>query len=126
MKRIFKYGIPVADHFKLELPVDAEVLTFQSQKESFYIWAIVDDPGQKTQKRYFRLAGTGHDLTEDYPKIKKYIGTAQIGGGGLVFHLFELYKFELYRKGEVTLSKKGEKRIKEALEDIKRGKILPV
>jgi len=90
MKRIFKYEIPVADHFELELPVGAEVLTFQSQKGGFYIWAIIEE-GLDIEKRYFRLAGTGHDLTEDYPKIKKYIGTAQIADGGLVFHLFEIY-----------------------------------
>ena len=93
MKRIFKYDVPATDHFELELPLDAEVLTFQSQKESFYIWAIInDEEGLNDEKRYFRLAGTGHDLTEDYPKIKKYIGTAQIMDGGLVFHLFEVYK----------------------------------
>lgn len=93
MKRIFKYDVPVADHFELELPVGAEILTFQSQKESFYIWAIInDEEGLNDEKRYFRLAGTGHDLTEDSPKIKKYIGTAQIAGGGLVFHLFELLR----------------------------------
>ena len=89
MKRIFKYDIPVVDHFGLILPLNAEILTFQSQRESFYIWAIIEE-GLNDEKRYFRLAGTGHDLTEDSPKIKKYIGTAQIADGGLVFHLFEL------------------------------------
>jgi len=110
MKRIFKYGIPPTDHFELVLPLNAEILTFQSQKGSFYIWAIVEE-GSNDEKRYFRLAGTGHDLTGDFPKIKKYIGTAQIADGGLVFHLFEIYK-----RGGVTLE--GEKRVKEALEDI--------
>jgi len=113
MKRIFKYDIPVADHFELDLPLNAEVLTFQSQRGSFYIWAIIEE-GLNDEKRYFRLAGTGHDLTEDSPKIKKYIGTAQIANGGLVFHLFEVYK----RRG-VTLE--GEKRVKGALEDIEEG-----
>jgi len=92
MKRIFKYDVPVADHFELELPLNAEVLTFQSQRGSFYIWVITDDEeGLNDERRYFRLAGTGHDLTEDSPKIKKYIGTAQIADGGLVFHLFEIH-----------------------------------
>lgn len=91
MKRIFKYAVPTTDHFELELPIGADILTFQSQNGSFYIWAIVDDGGLN-EKRYFRLTGTGHDLTEDTPKIKKYMGTAQIAGGGLVFHLFEIGK----------------------------------
>lgn len=91
MKRIFKYDVPATDHFELELPLNAEILTFQSQRESFCIWAIIEE-GLNDEKRYFRLAGTGHDLTEDSTRIKKYIGTAQIAGGGLVFHLFELHK----------------------------------
>lgn len=103
MKRIFKYEIPIMDHFELELPLNAEILSFQSQtekegvlrKEKFYIWAIInDEEGLNDEKRYFRLAGTGHDITEDFPKIKKYIGTAQIGNGALVLHLFEIYKGE--------------------------------
>lgn len=99
MKRIFKYDIPVADHFGLILPLGAEILTFQSQRGGFYIWAIIEE-GLNDEKRYFRLAGTGHDLTEDFPKIKKYIGTAQLANGGLVFHLFEIWEIEYYKEGK--------------------------
>lgn len=99
MKRIFKYPILPVTYPELELPLNAEILTFQSQKGSFYIWAIIEE-GLSIEKRYFRLAGTGHDLTEDSPKIKKYIGTAQIADGGLVFHLFEIWGIEYYRGGK--------------------------
>ena len=111
MKRIFKYEIPVIrDHFFIDLPQDAEILTFQSQNEKFYIWAIVDCAENETvvlRERYFRLIGTGHDLTEDFRRIRKYVGTAQIMGGGLVFHLFEIYG---RGRGQVALSgrRKGE------------------
>ena len=92
MKRIFKYLIPVdANEFELDLPLDAEVLTFQSQHEDFYIWAIVEDKEEKIVPRYFRLVGTRRPLITGKYKLKGYIGTAQIGNGGLVFHLFEIY-----------------------------------
>lgn len=101
MKRIFKYEIPVTDYPVIELPVNAEILTFQSKvvectgKENLYVWAIIDDEKQlNKEKRYFRLAGTGHILDKDFshPEIKKYVGTAQMRAEELVFHLFELYK----------------------------------
>ena len=101
MKRIFKYEIQVTDYPIIELPLNAEILDFQSQlvectsKEELYIWAIInDEEGLNNEKRYFRLAGTGHSLDKDFPnrKIKKYIGTTQMRSEGLVFHLFEMHK----------------------------------
>lgn len=92
MKRIFKYPVPEAvDQFELELPLDTQILTFQSQKDQFYIWAIVEDEEERLQERYFRILGTGRPLITGEYKIQKYIGTAQIAEGRLVFHLFEIY-----------------------------------
>ena len=146
MKKIFKYAIPIADEFELELPKGAEILTFQIQYEQPVIWAIVD-PDSEKEKRYFDLYGTGHPMKE-YPngileidgyslsdkelkevkeeweripkesqkegeieilnkkayykkwtgKLPKYIGTAQMANGQLVWHLFE-------RKGMVNTKK---------------------
>ena len=103
MKIIYKYEIPLQGHFTLNLPRNAKILTVQAQltevKELYekaerpFIWAIVNVDSNKTmilQKRHFRLSGTGHDITEDCSKIKKYIGTFQIEQHGFVFHLFEL------------------------------------
>lgn len=92
MKRIFKYLVPeAAEQFELELPIFSEILTFQSQKEQFYILAIIEDEEDRTEKRYFRILGTGRPLITGKYKIQKYIGTAQIEEGELVFHLFEIY-----------------------------------
>lgn len=137
MKRIFKYAIPIADEFELELPKGAEILTFQIQYEQPVIWAIVDPDAEK-EKRHFNLYGTGHPMKEysdgileidgyslndkELEKVKeewkripkeshkegkikildkiayykkltgnlpKYIGTAQMANGQLVWHLFE-------------------------------------
>jgi len=89
MKTIYKYEIPIQDHFTLELPRNAEILVVQTQFSKPQLWALVDLEAP-IKKREFRVSGTGHDLTEDYHKIKEYIGTFQIENGGLVFHLFEL------------------------------------
>jgi hypothetical protein len=94
MLTIFKYPIPVEDHFTLELPKDAKILTVQTQRGTPQLWAMVDSETEK-EVRYFRLSGTGHPLGEDYLRIINYIGTFQIENGALVFHLFEIKEGEL-------------------------------
>lgn len=89
MLTIYKYSIPDEDHFTLELPKDAKILTVQAQRGAPQLWATVDSETKK-ETRYFRLAGTGHSLGEDYLRIINYIGTFQIENGALVFHLFEI------------------------------------
>ena len=89
MLTIFKYPVPAEDHFTLEMPKGAKILTVQAQRGNPQLWAMVDSETKK-EKRYFRLAGTGHPLGDDYLKIINYIGTFQMGNGVLVFHLFEI------------------------------------
>ena len=89
MLTIFKYPVPIEDHFTLELPRDAKILTVQIQKGIPQLWSMVDSETKK-ETRHFRLAGTGHPLGEDYLRINNYIGTFQMGNGALVFHLFEI------------------------------------
>ncbi|MBA7554495.1 hypothetical protein ES705_47116 [subsurface metagenome] len=89
MLTIYKWAIPIEDHFTLELPKDAKILTVQTQRGIPQLWARVDSETQK-EKRCFRLAGTGHPLGEDYLRIIDYIGTFQMENGLLMFHLFEI------------------------------------
>ena len=89
MLSIFKYPVLIQDHFTLELPKDAKILTVQTQRGIPQLWAMVDSEIGK-EKRYFRLAGTGHPLGDDYLRIINYIGTFQMVNGTLVFHLFEI------------------------------------
>lgn len=94
MLTIFKYPVPIEDHFTLELPKDAKILTVQTQRSAPHLWAMVDSETEK-EVRYFRLSGTGHPMGEDYLRIINYIGTFQIENGVLVFHLFEIKEGEL-------------------------------
>jgi len=89
MITIYKYDVPAEDYFELELPIGAQILTVQSQFGEPHIW-VLGDTEKKSEVRYFRLLGTGHDFKLNSDKVKQYIGTFQIEGGMLVFHLFEI------------------------------------
>lgn len=84
VKTIWKFEIPVAESFGVGMPSGANILTVQVQNGSPYIWAIVDSDAPQTT-RYFCARGTGHPLGD----VGLYIGTFQVHGGSLVFHLFE-------------------------------------
>lgn len=70
----------------IDLPHGAQVLSVQVQDGSPYIWACVN-PSAKSEPRQFRLYGTGHPIEGDC--LLKFIGTFQLFGGRLVYHLFE-------------------------------------
>ena len=81
MLTIYKYHIPLADTFTLELPTVRCVLTVQEQDEAYRpdslcIWAHVDTEAPKRQER-LHIVGTGHPI--DFPLETPYIGTVQMG-----------------------------------------------
>jgi len=83
----YKYEVEIKDNFEIELPKDAKILTVQTQAEIPHIWAMVlADPNQPTEKRFFKVIGTGHQIPNEN---LTYIGTFQLFGGGFVGHLFE-------------------------------------
>lgn len=85
MKRIFKYPVPIEDVFALNMPRGAQPLSVQMQGDKPHLWALVD-PDAELRLRYFCVIGTGHPIAE-VPLA--FIGTFQMHGGSLVFHLFE-------------------------------------
>lgn len=91
-KVVYKYEIPPADPVTLDLPVGAVPLHFAAQNNRMMLWALVNPKRAETKKRYFRLAGTGHPITDEFEDLK-YIGTCQLDGGALIFHLFELVPY---------------------------------
>ncbi len=88
MLTVYKYEFPFEDEFTLDLPMGAQVLSFQEQYGVPCVWALVDPTAMKL-KRHFRLAGTGHPI-EHAPAALRFVGTAQFHGDALVFHLFEV------------------------------------
>lgn len=88
IKQVFKYPIPFASPFVLELPEEAEIIHFASQTnvpDELCIWVIVNAEAPKENRKFF-LLGTGHFFpSEDQKSI--YIGTVIIQN--FVWHLFE-------------------------------------
>lgn len=87
MQRVFKYPVPIGDHFSVLLPQGAKILRFANQHEQACLWCLVD-PDAQLQARAFRMAGTGHQISEPAENLA-YVGTELFQGGMLVFHLFE-------------------------------------
>lgn len=85
MKKIFKYPLKVADVQEVEIPVGAIILCVQIQREEPCLWALVN-PDVVKEKRRIVTYGTGHPV-DDVPGY--YVGTYQLNGGDLVFHVFD-------------------------------------
>lgn len=85
MKTIWKYQLDVTTEQVVMMPKQAQILTVQIQDGTPCMWAVVS-PGSPSEKRTFRIYGTGHPIADD---LGRYIGTFQLRGGLLVFHLFE-------------------------------------
>lgn len=86
MKTIYKYTLTTEEMQKIELPEGAEILSVLSQNEEVCMWAMVNPDADKVI-RTFAVIGTGWRLITE--ANLKYIGTVQLNGGKLVFHVFE-------------------------------------
>lgn len=86
MLTIHKYELDAPNNV-VQMPCGAQVLTVQMQRRTPCLWAKVD-PAQPTETRRFAIYGTGHEVPDD-PRML-YLGTVQMEGGALVFHVFEL------------------------------------
>lgn len=84
--RIYKYPIPVSGEFILDLPKGSKPLCVQIQQGQPQMWAAID-PMAPLVKHLFQLCGTGHDREDINPFT--YLGTFQVQGGTLVFHVFD-------------------------------------
>lgn len=88
MHKIFKYELEPTDQQILQLPYGAQILDIQVQGGAPFVWAMVN-PDAKLADRKFVTVGTGHEIKDGYLESLKYIGTYQISGGVLIFHVFE-------------------------------------
>ncbi len=86
MNTIHKYKLPLRDHFSLEMPVGAVILSIQEQNKDIVLWAMVDNAAPTTV-RWFRIVGTGVPFT---PPIGRYLATVQMSIDTFVWHIFEL------------------------------------
>ena len=87
-KTIWKYTLETMDFQTLEIPKNAQLLTIQVQGTHCRLWALVD-PEEATEERDFEIFGTGNPVHCDMGVVRSYIGSYQLHGGELVFHVFE-------------------------------------
>ena len=87
-RTIWKFPLgEVNDLLTLSVPKGAELLTMQVQNGEPCIWALVDPSAPKVT-RAFAVRGTGHDASG--LEASKHVGSFQLLGGRLVFHVFDL------------------------------------
>ena len=83
---IWKFLIDTTDMQEIEMPEGAEILTVQLQHGKPCLWAIVNPEAACRQNRRIETFGTGHLMSE---QARRYVGSYQLYGGDLVFHVFE-------------------------------------
>ena len=85
MRRVYKYELSSQEEQSIEIPRGGQILSVQVQHNLPQMWVLVN-PGNPSVERRFSVYGTGHDIVND---ALEYVGTFQLLGGRLVFHVFE-------------------------------------
>ena len=85
--KIWKWTLEVTDRQQLPIPKGAKLLTVQTQHGLPQLWALVDEEAPIVN-RNFATYGIGNMMPDGDPG--EYVGTYQIYGGAVVFHVFEL------------------------------------
>ena len=86
---IWKFALEITDSQTIQMPCGAEVLTIQTQQEKPFIWALVN-PQEEIVNYEFLMLGTEHPIDAADIKWGIHVGTFQIHGGALVFHVFNM------------------------------------
>lgn len=84
---VWKYPLAMETQPTVEMPVGAEILHVGEQYGRLCLWALVNTSAPVTRRR-FLVAGTGHDVPASASR-GRFIGTALMHDGGLVFHVWE-------------------------------------
>jgi len=88
MKTIWKFPLSSDDETSVKMPKGAKILDVQVQRGIAVLWALVDTTAPSTRRRLM-VKGTGNDCG-DVPYHGEHVGTYQLLGGALVFHVFDL------------------------------------
>lgn len=86
-KTILKYSLFLGEQ-AIQMPKGAEILCVQAQGGRLCLWALVG-PAVTNDERLIVVYGTGRPVVHDACK-RRYIGTAQMDDGSLVWHVFEI------------------------------------
>lgn len=84
---IWKAVLAAEDEQTIEVPQGADLLCAREQHEQIAVWFRCD-PRMAKERRTIIICGTGHP-TAPPAAAARYLGTASLLGGKLVFHVFE-------------------------------------
>jgi hypothetical protein len=85
--KIFKYAINLNMRTQpVMMPKGARVLSVQMQHDECQAWALVDTDAPRAAKR-IEVLPTGA-IVHEADKLS-FLGTVQVDGGSLIFHVFE-------------------------------------
>lgn len=90
MKTIFKYHLSITEEQVLEVPRSFKPLCVQLQNGAIQVWGEVDPHSDILHLPFF-VVGTGGVVP---PEATHYVGTVQMMGGNLVWHVYCSGKFE--------------------------------
>lgn len=85
-KSIWKFPLEVTNEQVVPMPAGAKVLTVATQEGQPCVWALVDTAAPKPPRK-FRIVVTGHTINFNLDQFN-FMGTFQLHGGALVFHVF--------------------------------------
>lgn len=80
-RKVYKYGPIRPGSWGVSMPKDARVVHFGAVGDDLFIWAEVE--GEPSETRIFVVYPTG------VPVAGRYVGTAFMMDGALVWHLYE-------------------------------------
>jgi hypothetical protein len=83
--RIYKYELEITDAQRVRLPKGSTILSVQDQGGTLCLWALCDIT-QEDSTRYVYIVGTGNSA--GVSEHSTYVGTVQMMGGRLVWHVF--------------------------------------
>lgn len=86
-RRIYKYDLELTGRQELSIPQGGALLCVQTQGESPKLWVDLPDPSAPPERRVFCVFGTGHPLPDGFNG--EYLGSCQMAGGALVWHIYE-------------------------------------
>jgi hypothetical protein len=84
--KIWKWMLDITDRQTIYLPLGAQILTVEPQRDQIFLWALCD-PSRPVEARYIGIHSTAGPLPAD---IGKLIGSIQLESSSLVFHAFEV------------------------------------
>lgn len=88
MKSIWKFPLALQDEQMISMPEGAKPLSAQVQGGVLCLWALVDMLAPVAPRKVL-VKGTGHPC-DDSLDASQHVGTFQVAGGALIFHVFVL------------------------------------